>query len=210
MLLTLFSETRPDPNTTLVVGSVTTTQGTVVTGNNAGDTTVEVNVGAIPDGTTVTIQFQVTVNNPLPAGVTQIRNQGRITGDNIPPKDSDDPDTGPVDDPTDFTTDSAPPTSTPVPSPTNTPVVLDAPPSDGSSDDDDDDGNPPPPAPTQPPNTPPPPLAPTSAPTPTPEFPTTLPETGEPPVNSGAAIIMTFLVALVSLGLLIKLRALLS
>ena len=39
-----------DPNTTLVVGSVQTSQGTVTTGNNAGNTGVGVNLGTIPGG----------------------------------------------------------------------------------------------------------------------------------------------------------------
>ena len=39
-----------DANTSLVVGSVTTSQGTVNLGNTGGDTTVEVDIGDIPDG----------------------------------------------------------------------------------------------------------------------------------------------------------------
>lgn len=90
-----------DPNTSLVVGSVTTTQGTVTTGNIAGNTTVAVNVGTVPGGGgTVTIRFDVTVHNPLPAGVTQIACQGNVTGTNVPPIVTNDPDTMTPNDPT--------------------------------------------------------------------------------------------------------------
>jgi uncharacterized repeat protein (TIGR01451 family) len=87
-------------NTALVVGSVTTTQGTVTTGNTAGDTSVLVNVGTIPGGGSVTVMFQVKINDPLPAGVTQITCQGTVTGTNIPPTPTDNPGTGTPGDPT--------------------------------------------------------------------------------------------------------------
>jgi uncharacterized repeat protein (TIGR01451 family) len=87
-------------NTALVVGSVTTTQGTVTTGNTAGNTSVLVNVGTIPGGGSVTIMFQVKINDPLPAGVTQITCQGTVTGTNIPSTPTDNPNTGTPGDPT--------------------------------------------------------------------------------------------------------------
>ncbi|HYU36070.1 MAG TPA: IPTL-CTERM sorting domain-containing protein [Thermoanaerobaculia bacterium] len=88
-------------NTSLVVGSVTTTQGTVTTGNGGGDTSVAVNIGTIPGGGgSVTIQFRVTIDDPLAAGVTQIICQGSVTGTNIPSTVTDDPDTAAPNDPT--------------------------------------------------------------------------------------------------------------
>lgn len=63
-----------DPNTSLVVGSVTTSRGTVLTGNNAGDTHVMVTVGTIDPGETVTITFDVVVSG----NVSQISNQGVV------------------------------------------------------------------------------------------------------------------------------------
>lgn len=96
----LFTDSAP-ANTTFVVGSVTTTQGTVTSGNTAGNTSAGVNVGTIPGGGgSVTIQFRVTINNPLPGGVTQITNQGTVTGTNIPSTPTNDPLTGPPNDPT--------------------------------------------------------------------------------------------------------------
>ncbi len=106
----IFADT-PDSNTTLVVGSVTTTQGTVTTGNTAGDTTVAVDVGTIAgNGGTVTITFDVTVNDPLGAGVMSISNQGEVdtgTDTDIPTDDPDDPTNDPNDpsDPSDPTID---------------------------------------------------------------------------------------------------------
>ena len=68
---------RPDLNTSLVPGSVQTSQGTIVRGNTAGDVEVEVDIGALAgNGTNVVITFQVTVGDPLPSGVTQIVEPG--------------------------------------------------------------------------------------------------------------------------------------
>jgi len=97
----IFSDT-PDPNTTLVAGSVATSKGTIVIGNGPSDTYVEVDVGILlaggPASETVTISFHVTVNDPLPSGVTHIYNQGVFTSNEAPPAPTDDPDTAPDDD----------------------------------------------------------------------------------------------------------------
>src|SRR5512139_493878 len=94
-----FTDGVPDSNTALVVGSVTTTQGTILSGNSSGDTQVGVQVGNV--SATVTITFDVTVKNPMPVGVNQVANQGGIAcdscGTGIP---SDDPSTATVGDPT--------------------------------------------------------------------------------------------------------------
>ncbi len=90
----------PDPNTSLVVGSVTTTQGVILTGNTAGDVDVAIDLGTMIAAASITITFDVTINNPLPVGVFQISNQGTIDSDEFEPIDTNDPDTGPDDDPT--------------------------------------------------------------------------------------------------------------
>jgi uncharacterized repeat protein (TIGR01451 family) len=99
----IFTDT-PDPNTTLLWGAVTTTKGTVTIGNNDGDTSVEVEVGILlaggPASETVTISFYVTINDPLPEGVTHVYNQGVFTSNEGPSEPTDDPDTSPDDDPT--------------------------------------------------------------------------------------------------------------
>lgn len=98
----------PDLNGALVVGSVTTDVGTVTTGNTAGDTTVAVNVGTLNNGATVTITYQVVINNPLPTGVDELVNQALITSQEIPDFDSNDPNTPDPDDPTIIPVDGAP------------------------------------------------------------------------------------------------------
>ena len=88
----------PDINTRLVVGTVTTTQGSVLKGNLPGEDSVEVDLGDIPVGNNAVITFDVTINNPL--WVSIITNQGLIEGTNILSTLSDDPGTAQLDDPT--------------------------------------------------------------------------------------------------------------
>ena len=45
--------------------------------------TVNLSIGTIPAGKSVTITFQVTVNNPFPNGVCNVTNQGHVTGSNF-------------------------------------------------------------------------------------------------------------------------------
>ncbi|MBX3052028.1 MAG: DUF11 domain-containing protein [Caldilineaceae bacterium] len=103
----VFDDT-PDANTTLVVNSVQTSVGTVITGNTAGDKTVSVNIGAIPGGASVTISFRVIINTPLTAGVTRVQNQGTVHSDQLPSLPTDDPDTAAIDDPTTTPLSAAP------------------------------------------------------------------------------------------------------
>lgn len=92
----------PDANTTLVAGSVTTSQGTVTTGNTPGDMNIAVDIGEIVDGDTVTVTFEILINPMLPPGVTEISAQGTISGSNLAGLPTDDPDdpTSDYDDPT--------------------------------------------------------------------------------------------------------------
>lgn len=89
-----------DSNITLNVGSVVTSQGTIVSGNTVGDSLVTINIGTIPSSGSVTITFDVTVKFPLPVSVTSISNQGSVTGDNFTSIVTDDPDVGGSADPT--------------------------------------------------------------------------------------------------------------
>ncbi len=86
----------PDPQTRLVIGSVTTTHGTVTRGNQTGQATVEVEIGTLPVGQTAVIRFDVTIRE----GATgTVANQGIVeTPDGEDP--TDDPDTPDEDDPT--------------------------------------------------------------------------------------------------------------
>ncbi|UCE19340.1 MAG: VWA domain-containing protein, partial [Gemmatimonadota bacterium] len=94
-----FADT-PDVNSDLVVGSVTTSQGTVTDGNFGGDTTVGVTIGSVPTMNMVTITFRVTIDDPFPLGLTEIANQGWVNSNQVSDKPTDDPDTPAPDDPT--------------------------------------------------------------------------------------------------------------
>src|SRR5690606_21984265 len=107
---TVYQDT-PDPNTTLVNGSVTTSLGTVTSGNGGGDTAVVVDIGTLNGGGAMTtITYKVVINNPVPAGVTEVKNQGIVTNDDprIPDMPTDDPDDPDPDDPTETPIDSIP------------------------------------------------------------------------------------------------------
>ncbi|MFA6955134.1 MAG: hypothetical protein WC538_04595 [Thermoanaerobaculia bacterium] len=97
----LFTDT-PGANTTLVAGSVTTSTGTVTTGNTPGDTTVAIDLGTLTDGQTATITFDVTIANFPPGSVPSVSNQGLVTADNIAQTPTDDPATAAAGDPTVF------------------------------------------------------------------------------------------------------------
>ena len=95
----MFNDT-PDGNTVLLNGSVTTSAGTVTIGNAPGDSSVAVNIGTLNGGSTVTVTFVVTIRNPLPAGITQVINQGVVSSSNYAAIATDDPDLPGNSDPT--------------------------------------------------------------------------------------------------------------
>jgi len=92
----------PDANTSLVVASFRTNLGAITRGNAVGDTQVAITIGDLPAGSSVAISFQVRINNPVPVGVTQVRNQGTVSSTDPRIQDvfTDDPDTPVLDDPT--------------------------------------------------------------------------------------------------------------
>jgi hypothetical protein len=66
-------------------------------------------IGDMAPGDSITITFDVVVTNPFPAGVSSITNHGTMSGSNFNTVNSDDPTTNPQGDPT-ITTVEAPPT----------------------------------------------------------------------------------------------------
>lgn len=90
----------PDPNTSLVAGSVTTSSGSVAVGNTAGDTVVQVSIPSVAAGASVTITYDTLIDDPLAPGVTEVVNQATFDSDELPPGTSDDPDPPGADDPT--------------------------------------------------------------------------------------------------------------
>jgi uncharacterized repeat protein (TIGR01451 family) len=90
-----------DPNTGFVPGSIVPSQGTITSGNGPGDGSVGVDIGAIPGGGgSATVVYCVTIDNPLPDGVTQISAQGTVTATGVTPFVTNDPGTGAPGDPT--------------------------------------------------------------------------------------------------------------
>ncbi|HKO96858.1 MAG TPA: Ig-like domain-containing protein [Pyrinomonadaceae bacterium] len=77
---------------------------------------VNLNIGTLPAGESMTITFQVTINSPLvPPTTTQVSNQGTVSGTNFSPVLTDDPTVG----------GTADPTVTPVVNPNNNPDAVD-------------------------------------------------------------------------------------
>ncbi|QTD48525.1 isopeptide-forming domain-containing fimbrial protein [Sulfidibacter corallicola] len=89
-----------EPNLELVVGTVTTSVGSVTIGNGPGDTAIQVDLGDLAQGATVTVTYQARIVDPLPAGVVQVVNQAVVTSPDVPDTPSDDPDQPGDDDPT--------------------------------------------------------------------------------------------------------------
>lgn len=82
---------NPDANTMLITGTVTTTIGTVISGNGPGDTAVQVELGDFKIGDEAQVAFDVMIRTPLPATVTRIGNQAFLNSANTPTVGSDDP-----------------------------------------------------------------------------------------------------------------------
>jgi len=53
----------------------------VLTGPSAWSQEVDLDLGTLNPGQSVTIEFEVTVNDPLPAGTTGVTNTATVTGD---------------------------------------------------------------------------------------------------------------------------------
>jgi uncharacterized repeat protein (TIGR01451 family) len=84
----------------LVGGSVTTSHGTIRSGQNTGDTQVQVDISSIPCGSTVVIRFEAKIATPLSSGLAEVSNQGWVNCDGLSGIPSDDPQTKVPGDPT--------------------------------------------------------------------------------------------------------------
>lgn len=92
----IFSD-APGAGSSLVAGSVTATQGAVISGNASGDQSLEAEVGTINSGAgIVIIAFEVTIKSPdaVEEIVSEVCNQGTVSGSNFADVTTDDPDTG--------------------------------------------------------------------------------------------------------------------
>lgn len=98
----------PDPNTSLVVGSVNASQGQVTRGNGVNDAVVEIALGRMAGGAVATVTFQAVIHDPLPVGVQSVSNQATLAGTNIDAILSDDPTTAAMGDATQITVTATP------------------------------------------------------------------------------------------------------
>jgi uncharacterized repeat protein (TIGR01451 family) len=119
---TLFESGAP-AHTALVVGTVSTTHGTVLAGNGPGDEVVAVDLGDLAAGEEAVVTFQVLIDPELPPEVAEIVCQGSVTAEGLDPIVTDDPDTPEIDDPT-RTPVLQPGGPTPVDIPTAGPFAL--------------------------------------------------------------------------------------
>lgn len=83
----------PGTHLSLVSGSVTSTAGTVATGNAGGDTSVRINIPSLAAGGSATITFQALIGTPLAAGVASVSTQGSLGADTLSAILTDDPGT---------------------------------------------------------------------------------------------------------------------
>ena len=91
---------EPDVNTELVVGSVTSVNGVVTEGNNASDSRVVVTFSSVSGLAQEMVEYRVTVNDPVPTGVSQIVTQGTVSSIELADALTDDPTTSGSADPT--------------------------------------------------------------------------------------------------------------
>ncbi len=89
----------PAGHLTLIPGTVETSAGTVITGNDPSDTGVTVEVGDLVPSQRTTITFQARVSEDVPIGGL-ISNQGRVRMDGYPDEVTDNPSTASPDDAT--------------------------------------------------------------------------------------------------------------
>jgi uncharacterized repeat protein (TIGR01451 family) len=118
----VFTINSPD-HTHLVAGSVTTSAGSISTGNAPADASIQVALGDLPQGSSATVTYRVTLAASLPDTVTQIVSQGSIAASNAAAALSNDPATPAPLDPTITPVTRA---ATPPPPPQNVPTLNEA------------------------------------------------------------------------------------
>ena len=89
------ADPAPD-HAAIVAGSVSTSQGTV----DQEAPSVVVTLGEIAGAADATVRFRVTVENPIPAGVRELSNQGLVASAELPDVVTDDPEVDGAADPT--------------------------------------------------------------------------------------------------------------
>ncbi|MEM7134694.1 MAG: hypothetical protein AAF702_51000 [Chloroflexota bacterium] len=80
-----------DDYTTLIPGTVTTSEGTINQGYRANDSSVVVTIGNLTSTESVRVSFQVQINNPLPNSVQSVTFQGIVSSNETNDILTDDP-----------------------------------------------------------------------------------------------------------------------
>lgn len=96
----LTASTALDSHLALRTGSVSTSDGQVVSGNAPGDTVPTVEIPFLAPGETVTIEFEALAVDASAAQLSEVASQATVIGPDIEAEPSDDPDTEAGDDPT--------------------------------------------------------------------------------------------------------------
>lgn len=96
-----FAADAPE-HTALVAGTVSTTHGTILEGQDPGDASVVVRLGELAPGEEAVVTFQVAIDAEIPPGVDEIVCQGSVVPifPSLGGVLTDDPDTSAIDDPT--------------------------------------------------------------------------------------------------------------
>ncbi|MCS7274915.1 MAG: hypothetical protein NZ610_05905 [Candidatus Bipolaricaulota bacterium] len=89
-----------DPHLTLVVGSVTTTQGDVLSGNEVGERFVRIGLGTLRPKSSITVTYRAGIDPDIPSSVAVVGSQALLSAANLPSQPSDDPTTPAEEDPT--------------------------------------------------------------------------------------------------------------
>jgi uncharacterized repeat protein (TIGR01451 family) len=98
-----------DQNLDLMVGSVATSDGVVLSGNNAGDRKLEIDLGTIlGKGGTASLSFQAVIAKPLRAQADQISMQGKLSSTETSESFTDNPETITRNDATELSATEAP------------------------------------------------------------------------------------------------------
>lgn len=85
---------------TLVAGSVSSTQGDVLSGNEVGERFVRVSLGNVAPQTKITVTYRAGINPDISNALAFVGGQALLSSSNIPSRPSDDPGTPAEDDPT--------------------------------------------------------------------------------------------------------------
>ncbi|MBI1742911.1 DUF11 domain-containing protein [Candidatus Acetothermia bacterium] len=78
-------------HTAFITGSIKSTQGHASQGSDSTDSSVHLEIGTLPPGSSVRLSYRISISDKLPLGVSQITKQGQIVGENFQTTPTQDP-----------------------------------------------------------------------------------------------------------------------